>query len=258
LVRLVGGRRGVEAKALDVLLERAVVVVESTAATNDYGWLVLATVIASTELVPLIPTQPLSLVSGLLFGASKGATITLLGTVTAATVAFSLARGPAGKTLSSVALRLEGGEGDDEGSSNAVLRKMGEGVEDMGFVQQTISIVLLRMSPVVPFSISNYMVGLTPVKPLPFVCGTLIGMSPWCLLYATLGKAAGSILFQDGQAFTIEGLEDLRSAVQQQLSQYSEEMSLFGLGTLVMLSVFVFTMVKKKSEENNNNNNTLL
>ena len=60
-----------ETRATGELIERAVVLVESTAASNPNGWLVLAGVIASSELVPLLPTQPLSLVSGLLFGASK-------------------------------------------------------------------------------------------------------------------------------------------------------------------------------------------
>ena len=97
----------------------------------------------------------------------QGCVITLLGTVTAASIAFSLSSGPAGRSLSSLALRLESGgaEGDNGGVEvNPVLKKLGDGVEDMTFWQQTLSIILLRFSPVVPFSLSNYMIGLTPVK----------------------------------------------------------------------------------------------
>ena len=97
----------------------------------------------------------------------QGCVITLLGTVTAASIAFSLSSGPAGRSLSSLALRLESGgtEGDNGGDEvNPVLKKLGDGVEDMTFWQQTLSIILLRFSPVVPFSLSNYMIGLTPVK----------------------------------------------------------------------------------------------
>ena len=76
------------------------------------------------------------------------------------------------------------------------------------------------------------MLGLTPIKFVPFVAGTFLGMSPWCLMYATLGKTAGSI--------SIDGLEELGKIVQQQIGQYSEELELLAAGTLFMLGSLVF------------------
>ena len=71
------------------VFDRVVVFVESTAANSGpFGWLILATFIASSELLPLVPTQPFALMSGLLFGATKGAMITLLGTTTAGIVSL--------------------------------------------------------------------------------------------------------------------------------------------------------------------------
>jgi hypothetical protein len=54
------------------LMNQFVVLVESSAAhSGPFGLLILGSVIATSELLPLVPTQPLALVSGLLFGASK-------------------------------------------------------------------------------------------------------------------------------------------------------------------------------------------
>ena len=54
------------------LMDQFVILVESSAAhSGPFGLLILGSVIATSELVPLVPTQPLALVSGLLFGASK-------------------------------------------------------------------------------------------------------------------------------------------------------------------------------------------
>ena len=66
-------------------------------------------------------------------------------------------------------------------------------------------------------------------------------MSPWCLMYATLGKTAGSILLQNkGESLSIDGLEELGKIVQQQIGQYSEELELLAAGTLFMIGLLVF------------------
>ncbi|MEP6781796.1 MAG: VTT domain-containing protein [Gemmatimonadaceae bacterium] len=53
-------------------------------------------------------------------------------------------------------------------------------------------VLLLRMSPVIPFVLSNYALGITRVKPAQFVIGTL-GLAPMALSYAALGSAAGAV-----------------------------------------------------------------
>ena len=56
-------------------------------------------------------------------------------------------------------------------------------------------IFLLRLSPVIPFNLSNYFYGLTGVKFWPYVLASWIGMMPGTFLYVyigTAGKAAVS------------------------------------------------------------------
>ena len=72
-----------------VFFDRVVMFVEGAAANSGpFGWLILTGFIASSELLPLVPTQPFALMSGLLFGTTKGAMITLLGTTTAGIVSL--------------------------------------------------------------------------------------------------------------------------------------------------------------------------
>mmetsp|Transcript_39678 Transcript_39678/g.84898 ORF Transcript_39678/g.84898 Transcript_39678/m.84898 type:complete len:370 (-) Transcript_39678:77-1186(-) len=247
------------------LIDSLFVAVESAAVNSGpFGWAVLASFIATSELLPLVPTQPLSLISGLVFGASKGAMISLVGTTAAASIAFKMSSGPLGARMRQLAMEAEGGAAPGTatgalgsvGSSlknNPLLKKLGDGVEDLGPSQQMFSVILLRLSPVVPYSISNYLLGLTPIRFLPFVAGTFVGMSPWCLLYATLGKTAGAILHigagGTGEPLSIDGIEDLGAFVQQQLAQYSEEIELLGVGTFFMLALVLFTAMNKDEQQ---------
>jgi uncharacterized membrane protein YdjX (TVP38/TMEM64 family) len=53
-------------------------------------------------------------------------------------------------------------------------------------------ILLLRLSPVFPFALSNYMYGLTAVRFWPYITATLIGFAPGTLAYVYSGKKAPS------------------------------------------------------------------
>lgn len=158
--------------------------------------------VASLECVPLLPTQPLSLASGLLFGAQKGALCMLTGTTLAALLAFALARG-VGRPLAEKIIRHEmsesGGHGGNGGGSSrsTVQSKLQEGVaaiENGTFWQQAGAVFVLRMTPFVPFSASNYILGLSPLPLPPYVLGTTVGMAFWSCVYASLGGASRALL----------------------------------------------------------------
>jgi uncharacterized membrane protein YdjX (TVP38/TMEM64 family) len=50
-------------------------------------------------------------------------------------------------------------------------------------------VALLRLSPLVPFSLSNYLYGLTAVRFWPYVAASAAGMIPGTLLYVGIGAA---------------------------------------------------------------------
>jgi uncharacterized membrane protein YdjX (TVP38/TMEM64 family) len=53
------------------------------------------------------------------------------------------------------------------------------------------AVLLLRQSPLVPFSICNYTVGcLTRLPLLPFFLGTVVGCVPANVLWVSMGAAA--------------------------------------------------------------------
>lgn len=64
-------------------------------------------------------------------------------------------------------------------------------------------IFLLRLSPVVPFNLSNYFYGITAVKFWPYFFASWIGMLPGTLLYVylgTIGKAGVEAVSGGGAA----------------------------------------------------------
>jgi uncharacterized membrane protein YdjX (TVP38/TMEM64 family) len=142
--------------------------------------------ISVCECVPFFPTQPLSICAGLLFGAGTGAALNLAGLTVASTIAFTLAR-TVGAGLAQRIVDVEtGGESEDErggagGGGNPVAARIAaaqDAIERGGPLQQFTAILLLRLTPVVPFSASNYVLGLTPVTYGPFLGGTVIGTLP--------------------------------------------------------------------------------
>ncbi|GLI67441.1 hypothetical protein VaNZ11_011634 [Volvox africanus] len=169
-------------------------------AMGPAGYLVFVAMVMLSEMIPLFPTQPLSLASGLLFGGKQGAALMLLGVTLAAVNAFVISRGigrPLAEKVISMEMSEETGDSPSAATHNAVARKLAEvqrTIETGTFWQQLIAVALLRLTPVVPFSASNYVLGLTPLQLPAFLGGTVAGMAVWSVLYASLGGAGRSLL----------------------------------------------------------------
>ena len=172
------------------------------------GYLVFVLLVMTLEMVPLLPTQPLSLASGLLFGPFTGALVMLTGVSLAANNAFWISRG-VGRKLAESVIKMETTDDEDSFESPAdgkpkkptavamKIREVEEAIEAGGPLQQLVAVMFLRLTPIVPFSASNYVLGLSPVLYTSYMGGTLIGMSGWSLIYASLGAGARS-LFDSG------------------------------------------------------------
>jgi len=219
---------------------------------GPWGPVAFVLVVMLCEMVPLFPTQPLSLASGLLFGAINGALVMLLGVTLAAVNAFLIARG-VGRPLAQKVIEWEmkshegkedgSEEGGGEGGMASKMSEVQRTIERGGLWQQITAITLLRLTPVVPFSASNYLLGLTPVQLPAFLGGTVGGMTVWSVLYASLGGASRKLL--DNGADIGSLLADLggkASAMSANIAGYS----LVIIGGVAVV-YFVKIMVQKKS-----------
>ena len=121
-----------------------------------------------------IPGSALTIGSGTLFGLKTGFIVVLIGANLGALCAFLLAR-----TLlrEKVAKWAEG---------NAKFRSLDRAVGSQGFKM----VFLSRLSPVFPFNLLNYLLGLTAIQTRAYILANLFGMLPGMFLYVYIGAAA--------------------------------------------------------------------
>ena len=138
--------------------------------------------------VAFIPGSLLTLAAGAIFGLAKGTVYTLIGATLGASAAFLVARYGA---RGAIEKRIAG---------NARFAAIDRAVGREGFK----IVALLRLSPIFPFNLLNYSLGLTKVGFLPYLAAS-IAMLPGTLLYVYYGKAAGSLAALAGGAKTAKG-----------------------------------------------------
>jgi len=134
-----------------------------------------------------LPGSVLTLGAGFLFGVPVGLLCAWTGATVGACAAFLV-----GRTLARdwVARKVQG---------NAKFAAIDEAVGKEGFK----IVFLLRLSPVFPFNLLNYALGLTKVSFKNYAIASMIGMLPGGLMYVYLGSAARS--FADVAAGNVEG-----------------------------------------------------
>ena len=126
--------------------------------------------------VAFIPGSVLTLAGGAIFGVVKGTIFTLLGATLGASLAFLVARYLA---RGAIERRIAG---------NPRFAAIDRAVGREGFK----IVALLRLSPIFPFNLLNYSLGLTKVRFLHYFAAS-IAMLPGTLLYVYYGAAAGSL-----------------------------------------------------------------
>jgi uncharacterized membrane protein YdjX (TVP38/TMEM64 family) len=123
-----------------------------------------------------VPGIVLTIGAGYVFGLVWGVVIVSIATTVTAALAFVIARYAARARVQRLARRDE--------RFAAIDRAIGEnGWKIVG---------LLRLSPLVPFSVSNYLYGLTSVHLLPYLLASWVAMLPATVLYVSLGAAGRS------------------------------------------------------------------
>lgn len=126
--------------------------------------------------VAFLPGSILTLAGGAIFGLWKGVLFVFIGATTGAAIAFLVSRYLARGAIES---RLEGNK-----KFAAIDKAVG--------AQGRKIVFLLRLSPIFPFNLLNYGLGLTKVRFLDYVVAS-VGMLPGTFLYVYYGKAAGDL-----------------------------------------------------------------
>jgi len=124
-----------------------------------------------------VPGSILTLGAGYVFGLVYGTVLVSLASVTAAALAFLIARHLARERVEKAA------------RGNEKFRAIDGAIEKNGWKV----VGLLRLSPIVPFSLSNYFYGLTAIGFVPYVLASWVGMLPGTFLYVYLGSVGGNL-----------------------------------------------------------------
>ncbi len=124
-----------------------------------------------------VPGILLTLGAGFAFGLGWGIVLVSVSSTTAAAVAFLIARYAARGRVEAIARR------------NARFGAIDHAIAKNGWKV----VALLRLSPLVPFSISNYLYGLTAVRFGPYLAASWAAMLPATVLYVYLGAAGASL-----------------------------------------------------------------
>src|SRR5437667_9107061 len=128
--------------------------------------------------VLLGPGSVLTIGAGFVFCLWKGFLAVSVGATLGASLAFLIARFIARDKVEVIARR------------NEKFAKIDNAIGEQGAKL----IFLLRLSPIIPFNLSNYFYGLTGVKFWPYVFASWIGMMPGTFLYVFIGTAGKATL----------------------------------------------------------------
>jgi len=139
------------------------------------GVVAFALAYVGVSLVPGGPAAVMTLAGGAVFGFVKGTVIVSLASTLGATLAFLLAR----TVLKQGASRMAASSPRFGGLNRAIEKEGGK------------IVALVRLSPLFPFTVVNYLFGLTPVRPVAYVLGSWLAMLPGTAAYVYFGAALG-------------------------------------------------------------------
>jgi len=120
-----------------------------------------------------VPAFPLTMSAGALFGTYSGTLLVTTAATIAAAIAFLISRYLARDKVKKIA--------DGYPKFKAIDKAIGE--------DSLRVVAIMRLSPLMPFAISNYLYGLTSVNFRSYVIGSFLGMMPGTFAYVSAGTA---------------------------------------------------------------------
>ena len=147
------------------------------------GWLLFAAVQTMVATVGFLPASLLGIAAGSLYGIGAGFALSGVSTMLGAVAAFQISRSVARPLIQ----RMLAGRPRLQ-NLDAMVRRDGWRL-----------VCLLRMSPVMPFAATSYLLGLSPVGWPPYLAGTMAAL-PALLGFVCVGHFAGAgvTAWQDG------------------------------------------------------------
>ncbi len=171
--------------------------------------------------VLFVPGSALTLAAGAVFGLATGLVVVSLASTTAAALSFVIGRYLARDTVRQWAAR------------NPRFAAVDRAIGQKGWK----IIALLRLSPAMPFSLGNYLFGVTSIAFWPYVLTSWLAMLPGTLMYVYLGYAGRAGLS------AAAGGDSSRSAGQWALL-------VVGLIATVAVTIYVTRIARKAVMEN--------
>lgn len=147
-----------------------IALIEKAKQSGRSGGMVIIGLMALAVVFNPVPSAPIALASGAVYGHTFGTIYIVIGAFIGAMVAFFIAR-IAGKEL--------------------VAKVVGERLPPSWIGSQnsmTIAVLATRLIPFISFDLASYGAGLTPLKPWRFALATLIGLLPASFLLAHFGS----------------------------------------------------------------------
>ena len=124
-----------------------------------------------------VPAFPLTMSAGALFGTYSGTLLVTTAATIAAAIAFLISRYVARDKVMSLAEKYPKFKAIDKAIGEDSLRV----------------VAIMRLSPLMPFALSNYLYGLTSVKFRSYVVGSFFGMMPGTFAYVSAGTATRQV-----------------------------------------------------------------
>jgi uncharacterized membrane protein YdjX (TVP38/TMEM64 family) len=155
------------------LLPVGKVVVWSNEVLDRLGPLAIVVFIVAyiANAVLLGPAWLFALAAGLAFGLVRGVLLVWIAATIAAGIAFLVARYLARHRVEKIARKNEKFEAVDR-----AITKSGWKV-----------VLMLRISPILPYTIANYLYGLTAIRFVPYMIATAVGILPMVAVYVSIG-----------------------------------------------------------------------
>lgn len=178
------------------------------------GYLLFGLVYVVVALL-LLPASLVTISAGAIFGALEGIVLVSLSSTLAACVAFATSRWLLRDFLTPWIKRAP------------IFHALDRAIELEGFR----AVLLIRTSPLFPYSFTNYVLGATRLPAREFALGSWIGMLPGTLVYVWIGSAATSI----GQALSSDGVTS------------KPKLALFFVG--VIATVITVTLIGKRAKK---------